>query len=326
MIYSTATLVPALRTGQWPPPSDAAAYDIQRERERLYIITTLRCPCACDFCLFIKTEGDIPDAPNAIMATRVREVLAGFPTTEFSIAITGGEPLMHPTRIQAILNAIQETATPDKVRWIGFGASGSTPIPRYLNQYESWPIALHLSRHHYETSRQLAVFQVAKIQQLHDYQAHLASHITLHLSCNLLHGYIDTLPEIKHYLDWATSCGITHVTFRELNEIADKTTMYKYAYIKDYQTYYESTIIRLNDLLPALEQDQAFTFLSQDIRPFIYHERWQYKDIVVTFRRVDEKQLLDYNARFSGIDEIVIHQDGLVTGCWDRTQKHLRFA
>lgn len=68
------------------------------------------------------------------------------------------------------------------------------------------------------------------------------------------------------------------------------------------------------------------TFVYSSKIQIIYHDRWSWEGVEITFRRVDEEALLKHNASFDGIDEIVLHPDGLITGCWDRNQKVLEFV
>lgn len=289
------------------------------ERERFYIITSFKCNCRCQYCLF-RFER-IKDCTNTILANKVRKVLCAFPQTNFSISITGGEPLLRPKRICAILDAITEsTKQQSRIRWIGFGTNGTTPIPLYLQNYPDFKFDLYISRHHYDMAYLQESFHNPNIQPLSVY-AELSSNVNVRLSCNLIRGGIDNLVEIKRFLEWAGTNSIKHVTFRELNKVARESSMYNY--ILNYINYYQRNLIALDSLLPQLEYDSNFEFISQDIRPFIYHEHWRYQGINLTFRHIDEAQLLDYNASFDDIDEVVLHPDGLITGCWDRNQKVL---
>ena len=98
----------------------------EEERERFYIITTLKCPCKCKFCLFILTADEIQDCPDDVFSDMAGKVLRAFPNTNFSISITGGEPLMFENRIIALLDSVRANTMPQMVRWIGFGTSGTT--------------------------------------------------------------------------------------------------------------------------------------------------------------------------------------------------------
>lgn len=316
MIYVSEALRPELR---FRPFSQITDLPCQEERERFYIITSFNCPNACRFCLF-RMEA-IRDCSNARMADRISQILQAFPL-DFSISITGGEPLWDAARTIEILNAITAHTTPGKVRWIGFGTSGVS-MPSYLDRYRDWRFDLYLSRHHYLPEKQASTLGTTlRLFDPGDYRQ-LGPHVSVRLTCNLIRGEIDDLDDIKRYLNYANSHGVRHVTFRELNRVSDEASMY--AHVKRYVDYYHQRLVPLQEICERVERDSAFRFLSQDIRPFIYHERWQYGDIEVLFRRVDEEQLLAYNAGFADVDEIVLHPDGLVTGCWDRHQKVLEF-
>lgn len=332
MIYISSALNPHLRDrtayqrlAAVPELRLADGVTEEEERERFYIVTSFKCPARCQFCLFVRTAGAVPDCSDETMADRVRAVLRAFPGVNFSISITGGEPLLVESRVRAILDAIQAETTPDRVRWIGFGTSG-IKIPVYLNEYPKFHFDVHLSRHHYERDAQEAVFGLRNIRTAAEFRRSLDAHVNIRLTCNLIRGGVDSVPEIRRYLEWAAGTGITAVTFRELNKIAGDARMYPQQYIQDYVTYYGDRIVPLETLLRDVERDAAFAFVSQDVRPFIYHERWAYRGVDVTFRRVDEEQLVNYNASFNDIDEIVLHPDGLVTGCWDRSNKILDFG
>lgn len=326
MICINDALDTSWRTAKYSDLINSRKYDhiIEDERNRFYIVTTLKCPCKCKFCLFVLTANEIQDCSNEEFAHKVKKILHTFPEINFSISITGGEPFIFKKRIIAILDAIKENTTPDKVRWIGFGTSGVTAIPTYLNNYPEFRFDLYLSRHHYNIEQQQKSFGYQTIHGISEYMELLDSHINIRVTCNLIQGEIDNSKQIKKYLQWAQSNGIKKVTFRELNKIANDASMYKQQYIVDYIKYYENNIITLSKILQEIEHDDSFTFISQDRRPFIYHEHWQYNNIAITFRRVDEAELLEHNDNFDEIDEIVLHSDGLVTGCWDRNQKILK--
>lgn len=292
---------------------------IEEERKRFFLVLSFACNAKCKYCLF-RLET-IQNCSNAVLASKTTQILNTFYNTDFSISITGGEPLLSENRMIAVLNAITSARTPDTVRWIGIGTNGTLPRPTYLANYPNYPFVLYVSRHHYDEDEVSKGFGYP-CRNLTTYTG-IAENVDLRLSCNLIQGGIDCVQKIKRYLDFYRPLGIRQVTFRELNEIDGNASMYSDKYILSYLDFYRSSLVPFQSILRNVETDSDFAFISQDVRPFIYHERWQYGDMEVAFRRLDEAALLQYNDSFSGIDEVVLHPDGLITGCWDRTQKIL---
>jgi len=329
MIWISKKLQPQLRASQAmidagygkAPPNNCLSFT---ERGRFYIVNTFKCNNHCSFCSFHKIQiQECSTAKLSKQIDRAFESNTGF--SNYSISITGGEPLIKQVRLASIMESLQKHN--DHIRWIGFGTNGSLPIPDYLlNKYDKKEIRFYISRHHYNEKRSRLIFGNPNPKQ--SFEKCVTSltnknHIKLAATCNLIKGQIDSLSELCKYLDWVKKLNIHTVVFRELNKIGKETASYPDPEIKRYMNYRERCLVDMNSILQKIQEHAEFEFVEQTVRPFIYHEVWKRNGTIITFRRISEEGLLSYNRQDSRIDELVLWPNSRLCGCWDYDMKVL---
>ena len=293
---------------------------IDEERDRFYIISHFECNGACKFCLFRFEQ--VPMLPDEQFANRIRHILNKYDVNP-SISITGGEPLLFPHRLRMIFLALRDYQ--ERLRWIGIGTNANVPIPYNTLLGADWgQINIYISRHS-DDFDECSELMGHKPHDLSSMVEQLqVSHIHLAFSCNLIKGYIDSIDRIKDYLRFAQKIGISEVCFRGLNSITPETASYS-NHTEYYLRWYKEHVVSFPELLSELDNDKTFKFVSQDIRPSIYHERWNWNGVDVLFRRLSEDNIIEYNQSTDKIDALVLYPNGRLCGCWDPELKVLEY-
>jgi hypothetical protein len=223
------------------------------------------------------------------------------------IKITGGEPFLKLDLLEAIIDCCNNHK--ERIYKIGIGSNGSIPVPEFFNKLK---IKTHifLSRHSFSgtSPKELTRFN----NPLIDFR----------LNCNLIRGGVDDTEKIKKHIAHYFKQGITHFCFRELNSISiDNASMYP-KYIYDYIDYYKKNHLSIKEIVKSLSPE--FVMSRKTGNFYDYNEWYWYGDISVKFRNIDERKLINYNKKMSGVDEYVIHPDGTLTGCWDKNIKLIK--
>ena len=71
---------------------------------------------------------------------------------------------------------------------------------------------ISLSRHHYKDSLNQEIFGIKSVPTLDDIKS-FEDKTKIHLSCNLIKGYIDSSEQVLNYLEHAAKLGINNVGF-----------------------------------------------------------------------------------------------------------------
>ncbi len=278
----------------------------------IFLINSFDCNLKCEFCLFKFNKGEDSLTGEKLVKLEQAIKLCEENNRRIKVKITGGEPLLRD--LSPYLKAIDKNNK--NVEFIGMGTNGTFQIPEYFNDvktktyiYFSW----HAISEPYGLDDKLS-FDIAK--------AFIDNpDITYRASCNLIKGEVDSLLAIKYYLELLPE-EIEFVCFRELNSIdIEKNSIYE-QYIYDYIEYRKEKLIPLLSILQGVNEDEDFTHVETRDYGFIRNAYYKYKNTTVLFRILDEGKLIDVaDSSPDQIDEIVIHPDGLVTGCWDRDRK-----
>jgi MoaA/NifB/PqqE/SkfB family radical SAM enzyme len=224
------------------------------------------------------------------------------------VKITGGEPLLR--NLWPILNI----ANRSDVEFVGLGTNGTIRLPEYFNM-------LHIPTNVYSSIHTLDELSGKGKLTLNDFRRDVDNpHIKFRLSCNLIRGQIDSVESVTEYLE---SChrDIDFVCFRELNSISlDESSIYG-RFVYDYVDYREKYFVSIGKILSCLNSD--WEYIKEDNFGFISNIYYEYKNrIMVMFRILDEQIMLEIaDKELHIINEVVIHPDGLITGCWDRDRK-----
>ncbi len=192
---------------------DAVHYRQKKDpiRLQLSISPVAWCPAACPFCVAGQPKGpeklDLGKLEKALLALREKDVVRG-------VKITGGEPFADLVLLDEVVSLVFSI----------FGFSIELGIStngwqleqlhrlRHLDKLES----IHISRHHYDDTRNRALFgggPVPSGRELREILATVSYRDLFVFNCMLLREAIDSPEEAHRFLDFAIETGAPKVGF-----------------------------------------------------------------------------------------------------------------
>lgn len=176
------------------------------------------CNATCKFCKFM-------DCANVFNRKKYQEVIEYLAKTiEIrKISFTGGEPTLNFENFSHAA-VVAKYALPNAFKVVNTNGYRLTSLltSGIVNEFNS----IAISRHHYrdDINNEILGFKAPSYKFIGDIQNSLDDKYKLHLSCNLIKGYIDSDDEIKTYLEYAAGYGIKDtgfVSLMKINEFAN---------------------------------------------------------------------------------------------------------
>lgn len=172
---------------------------------RLYIKLTDSCTADCSFCANKNTRDfgnlDLKKLEFVIRYLASKNIL-------HSIAITGGEPMMNPDKLNDLINLLY--IVDDKIE-IQLSTNGYNlrELKKFdnINNLES----IHISKHHYNDVVNYEIFKtrnVASTEDIMDLQEFLDDKKIININTIVMKDYIDSLEEIKKMLNHVGELGV----------------------------------------------------------------------------------------------------------------------
>lgn len=185
---------------------------------RLYIKITDGCNADCKFCANKGCEDfgnlDLNKLEFVIRYLVSKNIL-------HSIAITGGEPMVNPDKVNNLLNMIYSI---DKNLEVQISTNGYNlkELKKFdrINNLES----IHISRHHYDDGVNNEIFKtdtIATTEDIIDLQEFLDDKKIININTMVMKGYIDSLKEIKKMLNYVGETGVYKNGFVSLMKCND---------------------------------------------------------------------------------------------------------
>lgn len=185
---------------------------------RLYIKMTDCCNADCKFCANGTSkdfgEIDFKKLKFVIRYLLDKNILNG-------ISITGGEAMVNPTKLNALINLIFDI---DDGLEVCISTNGHNlrnfAYFDQVNKLES----IHISRHHYDDVVNKEIFLSDKIADRDDIlylQERLDDKKIININTMVMRDYINSLPEIKKMLDFVGDIGIYKNGFVSLMKCND---------------------------------------------------------------------------------------------------------
>lgn len=269
------------------------------KRINVQILITRICNFHCKFC--IENDGLSFNISTYQLPWLVKEVLTQYKTQNIrpTVSITGGEPTLLPQRLYEILNVILPFVEKNDIEYVNLNTNGTN-----ISCVNLFPwLAINVSRHHYDFSVNQQIFG-GKFNTL-DHNTTTKST----LQCVLMMGYIDTLREIKKYMDiYSMAKGYS---FRSLTKL-DKSK----GYLKE-SIFTSERFVDIKLILDQVARDPDFTFVQQKIGDHYIYEIYRYKGKIVRFvysnfdwlRRVEneERQQGDIYSRATIIEPTTVY-------------------
>lgn len=292
----------------------------------LSIFVTDYCNASCEFCVAkLRYQCDNIEFIKPCIKDddeyfeRLEKVLAHVRPLNPSVSLTGGEPtsLHRISRIIELLNKYdfrKRTITTNGT-YLLTEINGQTILDLLIkNGFQH----LNISRAHYdeETNKKMMLFDtpldLEKLSQL------AKDKIRIRLSCILSKTGVDSVPEMKKYMEFAGRYNIDNVVFRELMNY-DKNKIDQSAKI---HSYCESNRILLNDIWEVVDNDPEFKFIDQILGYYYYVEVYEYKGIAMVSESADLKKIAiekEKSTKLLGkpvVYEMVFHPNGYLNGSW----------
>ena len=175
----------------------------------LYVRITNNCNAACEFCEFNGVDRNQFDMMKFMytLYRLYREVKIN------KIAITGGEPTTWVGYVQNIVKAVKEL-DPTIYTVVNTNGYRWKPLMDYLPYIDS----VALSRHHISDTVNTNIFDTHDVASLMDI-ADFPDKSKLHLSCNLMRGYVDSAEKAHEYIEHFSTLGVLDVGFVSLMQI-----------------------------------------------------------------------------------------------------------
>ncbi len=179
----------------------------------LYVDITAACNASCPFCI-APTIGR-SDGPRFMDGLKY-----GLDFTQKhggSVQVTGGEPSLS-RRLPAVLAEVGKRSFHRKV--VNSNGSGFS-ITGVDEMVKAGITHVNLSRHHYDEHKNQEIMRIKPdkwatnerfmeaVKMIH------AAGILVRVNCNLLAGYIDSVPEMERFVKWCESFGVYSVSFSE---------------------------------------------------------------------------------------------------------------
>ena len=142
------------------------------------------------------------------------DVLADIPVNVRKISFTGGEPSIPMGSLEHAIR-MAKAFHPNAHITVNTNGYDLKNLLRLADEEVIDSIAL--SRHHYYDGKNDEIFGIKNLRTSEIYGIKDKSRI--HLSCNLIKGYIDSPEQVKLYLDWAGRLGILDVGFVSLMDV-----------------------------------------------------------------------------------------------------------
>jgi len=172
------------------------------------------CNAKCKFCTFRECANDFN-------FEKFEEVICELKKTVpiNKISITGGEPTYDLKKLYKIVEIIRKNV-PDCFFIVN--TNGYQLIDLYKDGVIKWFDSVSLSRHHYDdkANNEILGFKSIPKRDLEGIQKDWWQYKDkLHLSCNLINGYIDSPKKVYKYLEFAGKVKINDVGFVSLMKI-----------------------------------------------------------------------------------------------------------
>lgn len=182
-------------------------YSLENNQISLYVVLTRKCNTQCKFCEFREGKSNINTELFNRRLEELREV-----SDIGTIHFTGGEPTLEIEKLKTLCKIIKKQ---DSSIITSVNTNG-TKLKELENIEELDNIAL--SRHSISDEENKEVFGSSLVPSA-DYIKNFKDKEKIHLSCNLIRGYIDSSEKIIQYLEFAASLGINDIGLVSLMKV-----------------------------------------------------------------------------------------------------------
>lgn len=287
--------------------------------------TTLVCNANCPFCIEKDSckKFDIEEQEYINKLDKSLKELHSLNINP-SVTITGGEPCIYKNKLINILKTLKN----NNIKKFNVNTNGILLDSDILNTFKEVEMPhLNISLHHYDLEKNKILFGNKSItkEQLSFIKQELGAtyydKTRIRLQCVLVKGYIDSLEEVKKFLDFAIELGFDNVCFRGLSKLKNK--------VEDINLheFCNNNSMEIFEITNVLDKDSDFKFNCQNISDHYMYEDWIYKnkvDVYFTYSDMDILEKLELEELKNDINyarEFVLYEDGNFCGGWNKDIK-----
>lgn len=231
-----------------------------------HINVTNICNCKCKYCCNDKTDT------GALDLDKLKKIIDSTIDSIGRFSINGGEPLLVPDQLEALLKLLSKYNKPIKI-----GTNGYHIVER-VNLLNKYPVQyIQFSCHHYDINKNKRLFEADTITfpMLKSLVNKLKASIIL--NCLLIKGFIDNVEEVVNFLEECSKANIRTVSFIGMMKINK--------FCEDYYVDYKD--ITKNLPIDFLKTKERFDGNRCHCETFIYVAK-NGNCISVLFRHIEE--------------------------------------
>jgi len=280
------------------------------------------CNADCRFCIEqIKTEnigriekGKIDDGAEYIK--RLDEILGKVRPLNPSLSVTGGEPLL-----SSYFGDAMKLLKKYNFRKTVITTNGSD-IEKHMEEIIDAGIShINFSRPHYDDDivQDIMRFKdkVSLFKGFDDIIRRLESEgVRTRFNCILTQNGVNSVAEMKKYMDFVRTLGCKHVVFRELMSFNESMAMNQ-----EKRLYSRENRVYINDLWNEIDGDSDFRYFMNMQGHYYYIEIYKYKDMTMVSERANIKSLEDNRVKNDNyVYEMIFHPNGNLCAGWSETE------
>lgn len=233
----------------------------------LQVLLTKICNNRCPFCI----ENDGYDICNKeieiynILSSVLQQYISQNITPV--VSITGGEPTLFPGKLLTVLDICKKY----NIKFYNVNTNGVNLS--YLASTDGFRI--NLSRHHYELDKIIELFGLDSLYCTPKYLYDNILKARTYIQCVLIKGYIDSINEMKLFMDHYIQKGCIGFSFRGLTKLDT---------VKDYSkeiNWVNNHWVDVFNIANELCNEPDFEFIQQKIGDHYFYEVWKYKGFLV---------------------------------------------
>lgn len=254
------------------------------------------CSAACRFCsehLIRNKKAMVCREVNEEYSKKLRGILNDLKELEIFLSLSGKEPTESLDFVEGILKCVKDFELfggriTEKVMY-----SNLSGLVENMEQMQRLIEIYHIdriecSRHHYDEDKNQSIVRfknspIKKNEVYEDVVRSLLQLIDVKMVCVVQKGGIEEAGQLKNYLNWAKSMGISQVVFRELALFDDTVERNVTAdYIVDHR-------VELKYFLDNLEEDFEIRAITEGY--YYMSFEYEYKGMKVWFEMSDYEEM-----------------------------------
>ena len=255
------------------------------------------CSAACQFCsehLIRNKKAMVCGEVNEGYFKKLREILNDLNELEIFLSLSGKEPTESLDFVEGILKCVKDFELSggritEKVMYSNLSGLVEN-MERMKELVEKYHMdRIECSRHHYDEEKNQSIvrFKNSSMKQnvvFEDVVKELLNFIDIKMVCVIQKGGIEEINQIKKYLDWAKSMGISQVVFRELALFDDGVEQ---NVTSDYIVNHR---VEIKTVLDNLDEDFAIGTITKGY--YYMSFEYDYKGMKVWFEMSDYEEML----------------------------------